>query len=501
MASLKVNPTPKVVIIGAGIAGLSAAKTLINNGITNVKILEATSRIGGRIQTQKLGNGIIEMGANWIHGVFQNPIFNLAQENKLFDRKNPRSHIGAQHFYTTQGNKIDEWIAQSVRKVYHEFYQMAEECSSNDTECCTALGGSVGQFLWKQFNKSDDNTKFSDEENKLRKAVFHWFINLECCISGCHSMDDVALQPFGEYTDLGGGDRILPGGYQSLLEVIQANIPEENILMNKAVGCIKWNCTNTTNALISENDDATILKEYEPVILECKNNETVTADHVIVTTSLGFLKYNAHQLFQPQLPADKLHAIHALGYGTAGKIFLEYEDIWWDKDFSGCRIIWDKTIDVFSGEESEQKQWYHKLYQFTVNAFCPNALYAYMAGQECQHMETLSQQEVATTCTAILKKFLSKGDIPEPNRVIQTSWYSNPYTRGSYSYVAVDSTGEDIDVLAKPLPYIDQGSDKTQQLKVLFAGEATHRTFYSTTHGALLSGEREADRIIAHYQS
>lgn len=45
----------KVLIIGAGMAGLSAANHLIKNGLTDFKILEARSRIGGRIISIEMG--------------------------------------------------------------------------------------------------------------------------------------------------------------------------------------------------------------------------------------------------------------------------------------------------------------------------------------------------------------------------------------------------------------------------------------------------------------
>lgn len=42
--------------------------------------------------------------------------------------------------------------------------------------------------------------------------------------------------------------------------------------------------------------------------------------------------------------------------------------------------------------------------------------------------------------------------LPAPKSMLRTRWHSAPYTRGSYSYVAVGSTGDDIDLLAEPLP-------------------------------------------------
>lgn len=59
----------KIIIIGAGMAGLSSAYHLIKNGFTDFKILEARDRIGGRIVQIPVGNEKVELGANWIHGV------------------------------------------------------------------------------------------------------------------------------------------------------------------------------------------------------------------------------------------------------------------------------------------------------------------------------------------------------------------------------------------------------------------------------------------------
>lgn len=46
---------PQVAIIGAGIAGLSATRSLFANGFTDIVIFEAASRIGGRINTGQFG--------------------------------------------------------------------------------------------------------------------------------------------------------------------------------------------------------------------------------------------------------------------------------------------------------------------------------------------------------------------------------------------------------------------------------------------------------------
>ena len=79
---------PKVVIIGAGIAGLSAASKLLKSGQVEVCVLEASERVGGRIHTGKIGQNTVEFGAQWIHGTVGNPIFDLACDLRFLQKSN-----------------------------------------------------------------------------------------------------------------------------------------------------------------------------------------------------------------------------------------------------------------------------------------------------------------------------------------------------------------------------------------------------------------------------
>src|SRR5688572_22677600 len=70
----------RVVIIGAGVAGLAAARTLHDAGY-QVTVLEGRDRIGGRVWTSRAMDGIpVDLGASWIHGIDDNPVSELAEE-------------------------------------------------------------------------------------------------------------------------------------------------------------------------------------------------------------------------------------------------------------------------------------------------------------------------------------------------------------------------------------------------------------------------------------
>lgn len=82
-----------------------------------------------------------------------------------------------------------------------------------------------------------------------------------------------------------------------------------------------------------------------------------------------------------------------------------------------------------------------------------------------------------------------------------TRWKSDEWSRGSYSYVAAGSSGNDYDLMASPVANTNPGPamGSAQHPRVFFAGEHTIRNYPATVHGALLSGLREAGRIADQF--
>jgi spermine oxidase len=74
-----------------------------------------------------------------------------------------------------------------------------------------------------------------------------------------------------------------------------------------------------------------------------------------------------------------------------------------------------------------------------------------------------------------------------------TKWFTNPFTRGSYSFrsLTTDEYRATSRKLAQPI------RDANERIRILFAGEATSDHYFSTVHGAVETGYREANRLIS----
>nr|XP_028599959.1 spermine oxidase isoform X1 [Podarcis muralis] len=513
-SGLRRKRQPRIVVIGAGLAGLSATKTLLENGFTDVTVLEASDRIGGRIQSVKLENATFELGATWIHGSNGNPIYHLAEDNGLLEettdgersvgRISLYSKNGVAYHLTNNGQRIPKDVVEEFSDLYNEVYNLTQEFFQSGKPVNAESKNSVGVFtrdvVRKRIKADPDD---SETIRRLKLAMIQQYLKVESCESSSHSMDEVSLSEFGEWTEIPGAHHIIPCGFMKIVEILSRAIPESVIQLNKPVKCIYWNqsVSKEIEGVADHNSDRTGERDMGyHVCVECEDCEFILADHVIVTVSLGVLKKHHENMFHPRLPEEKVMAIQKLGISTTDKIFLEFEEPFWSPECNSIQFVWEDEAEAESLTYPEG-MWYKKICSFDV-LYPPerygHVLSGWICGEEALIMEKCDDETVAETCTEMLRKFTGNPDIPKPRRILRSSWGSNPYFRGSYSYTQVGSSGADVEKLAKPLPYTE--SSKTVPMQVMFSGEATHRKYYSTTHGALLSGQREANHLLEMYQ-
>ncbi|XP_019589362.1 spermine oxidase isoform X1 [Rhinolophus sinicus] len=554
---------PRVVVIGAGLAGLAAAKALLEQGFTDVTVLEASSRIGGRVQSVKLGHATFELGATWIHGSHGNPIYHLAEANGLLEettdgersvgRISLYSKNGVACYLTNRGRRIPKDVVEEFSDLYNEVYNLTQEFFRHGKPVNAESQNSVGVFTREKVrNRIRDDPDDPETTKRLKLAMIQQYLKVESCESSSHSMDEVSLSAFGEWTEIPGAHHIIPSGFMRVVELLAEGIPAHVIQLGKPVRCVHWDQASgrprgpeieprgegNHNHNAGEGGqgggeplgDRRDEDEQWPVLVECEDCEVIPADHVIVTVSLGVLKRQYTSFFRPGLPAEKVAAIHRLGIGTTDKIFLEFEEPFWGSECNSLQFVWEDEAESCTLTYPPEL-WYRKICGFDV-LYPPerygHVLSGWICGEEALVMEKCDDEAVAEICTEMLRQFTGNPNIPKPRRILRSAWGSNSYFRGSYSYTQVGSSGADVEKLAKPLPYTEsskmaQGSSSKQQpghllsskcpeqsldpnrgsikpMQVLFSGEATHRKYYSTTHGALLSGQREAARLIEMYR-
>ena len=82
--------------------------------------------------------------------------------------------------------------------------------------------------------------RFPTQQRHLRRLIFDYLLKRECCITGCDSMKEVDLFGIGSFTELPGGNVVLPHGYVSLLRPLMKNLPPNCIVKECPVKTIHW---------------------------------------------------------------------------------------------------------------------------------------------------------------------------------------------------------------------------------------------------------------------
>ncbi|XP_069942539.1 uncharacterized protein [Cherax quadricarinatus] len=462
----------RVCIIGAGVAGLGAAQRLIEYGIDDLVVLEAQDRIGGRVHTVDHGEYHLEMGAQWIHGEEGNVVFQWASENSLVDQEMSLLQTGAGNtvFVRQDGETVEE-------EVQNAFIMTSANISESLENDCDKFSGSIGQYYTEKF-------KTENKWGTLGEELLDWKGRFTNCVEGSDSWYDLSAKGHTHFQECPGNPVVnwKENGYQNLLHHLKEKLASSRLFLNSPVKSINWG-GGVSKASASG----------------CKvmltSDKVIHANHVIFTPSLSVLKALAKDMFTPSLPLQKLKAIEGLGIGVVNKIFLQFAHRWWDDNCDGFSFLYNlQQVPVTITKEN----WEYGLLGVYEVFKHPDMLCGWITGPAALVMEQISEEEVAQRCVAQLRRLLSnKFQIPDAVFCKRSSWGSNPWIRGAYSFrsMKTEAMGVKAADLAQPL------LDSNNVPLVCFAGEATHNCYYGTVHGALETGWREADTLIKHLKS
>ncbi|CAJ0928656.1 unnamed protein product [Ranitomeya imitator] len=138
----------------------------------------------------------------------------------------------------------------------------------------------------------------------------------------------------------------------------------------------------------------------------------------------GVLKKRAMDFFSPILPPGKLQAIKNLGFGTNNKILLEYEKPFWDPNTTLIQPVWEGDSPLTEAKKDLRQNWMKKLSIFVVlepPKHMGHVLCGFIAGEESEFMETLTDEEVLSSMTDYFRRFTVRNKylIPyQPLRVL-----------------------------------------------------------------------------------
>uniref|UniRef100_A0A8C6RVG0 Spermine oxidase n=1 Tax=Nannospalax galili TaxID=1026970 RepID=A0A8C6RVG0_NANGA len=178
---------PRVVVIGAGLAGLAAARALLEQGFTDVTVLEASSHIGGRVQSVRLGHATFELGATWIHGSQGNPIYHLAEANGLLEETTDGERsVGRISFYskngvacylTNRGRRIPKDVVEEFSDLYNEVYNLTQEFFQHGKPVNAESQNSVGVFTREEVrNRIRDDPDDPEATKRLKLAMIQQYL-------------------------------------------------------------------------------------------------------------------------------------------------------------------------------------------------------------------------------------------------------------------------------------------------------------------------------------
>ncbi|KAH8327373.1 hypothetical protein KR074_002283 [Drosophila pseudoananassae] len=459
------------------------------------RLLESASYLSHRLDFNYAGNCPVSLGdaLEWIISM---------QEMQVMNKR----AVHMQEIIAAQTKIIEH--RQRLKSVKQNIANLKSEHQALLKQRLPKGTANVATYARQEFNKRNTQIKLEDtiklygelhEEDKRLEAklreleqnrpsdvylssrdrlILDWhFANLE--FANATRLNNLSLKHWDQDDDFEfiGHHTTVRNGYSCVPVALTENL---DIRVNSAVKEIKYGTQGVE--VVAEN-----LKTSNSLM-------SYKADLVVCTLTLGVLKLAvAHEesqqsntvKFDPPLPDWKQQAIRRLGFGNLNKVVLCFD-----------RIFWDPNANLF-GHVGSTTSSRGEMFLFWSISSSP-VLLALVAGMAANIVESVTDDIIIGRCMSVLKNIFGNTSVPQPKETVVTRWRSDPWARGSYSYVSVGSSGSDYDLLAAPV--IPPTCKEPEGLpRLFFAGEHTIRNYPATVHGAYLSGLREAGRIADYY--
>eukprot|EP00993_Chasmostoma_nieuportense_P000263 NODE_1244_length_1588_cov_18.096509_g1174_i0.p1 GENE.NODE_1244_length_1588_cov_18.096509_g1174_i0~~NODE_1244_length_1588_cov_18.096509_g1174_i0.p1 ORF type:complete len:505 (+),score=87.73 NODE_1244_length_1588_cov_18.096509_g1174_i0:25-1539(+) len=440
-------PTRSVVVIGAGISGLSAASTLQRLG-WSVRVLEARGRLGGRVFTTHQLGGPVDIGAVFLHRISLNPLYQrLGQWNISAI---PYKYHACTFFDSTgQPFTAAEYSTgyQHFRHVMDEvFWEAKAEIPEEGDQSIAATFEEIGVY---------------SDLTPARQRLFDLFCFQYIVQDLQANLQDISTLAYDGGYDFPDADIdvLLPGGFDQLVARMAEGI---DVRLNHTVTRLQYSDSH--------------------VIAHTKDSQ-FHADHAIVTLPIGVLR---HQLvtFDPPLPEDIQNAIVDLGISDTLKAALcwRVEEVFWPVNTNHSLYFHKYATDIKSafkygkGEHLE----FINMHQVTGNG----CLLMEAETEFASKLQAMPPHKAVDRVMVDLRQMFGLS-IPAPHSYIISDWSSSPYTKGGYAHWRVDASFED-----------NLQFEKDVKRALFFAGEHTHWEYYGNVHGAYSSGEKAVHRLL-----
>ncbi|CAB4875003.1 unannotated protein [freshwater metagenome] len=383
----------RVIVIGAGLAGLGAAATLRAQGF-DVTVVEARKRIGGRVNTVERFGTSVDLGAAWIHDSRGNPLTAVAKAAGLttvptdYDRVELRS----------AGQKpVSEAIMEKTMvardRIIDSLYRQADNRPRSN------LAPALAREIRKQ-----GLTGTSAE-------ALNWLLGVEFPLDLGASPPQLSLGGLNEGAEYDGGpDLLIKEGASQLVNKIAEGTKVD---MGVEVTSIKTSRSK--------------------VEVRTRAGKTITADGCVVAVPLGVLKASTIR-FDPPLPSATRRAVARVGFGLLDKVFLSYDSAWWPADANQLGTIGEPLANTVS------------VFPLSRLTGTPLAV-GLTGGPYAARLEKAGPAAMTAAVAARLKSGFGSG--AAPSATLQTNWRREPFTRGSYSYLTPQSGYSDRVALGK----------------------------------------------------